>query len=80
MSIKNKKLFQVEWDQKGEKVEIHFDNNGLSYFISLLEKLRNKDAPNDIHLMTLEWGGGELSSSEDSGDRRIVNHLKLLKW
>jgi len=77
---KNKRLFQVEWDQEGEKVEIHFDNDGLSYFISLLEKLRDEKSPNDIHLMTPEWGGNELSSSEDAGDRIIVNHLKLLKW
>ena len=73
-------MLQVEWDQEGEKVEIHLDDEGIAYLISALEELKKKQSPDDLQLMTPEWGGEGLTSKADSGDRAIVNLLKIMKW
>lgn len=74
------KMFQIEWDEEVGRVEVHLNSQGIDYFISILEKLKQRNAPDDIHLMTPEWGGDGLTSCEDSGENKIVNSLKLLKW
>lgn len=80
MKESDEKLLQVEWDSHGEKVEIHLNDQGISYLISVLEGLKAKAAPDDVQLMTPEWGGQGLTSSADAGDRQVVNYLKILKW
>ena len=80
MKKSDKKLLQVEWDKDGERVEIHLNQEGISYLISILEGLREKEAPDDVQLMSPDWGGEGLTSDEDSGDRKTVHLLKILKW
>lgn len=80
MKKSEQKLLQVEWDKEGERVEIHLNKEGISYLISALEGLKEKDTPDDIQLMSPDWGGEELTSDDDSGDREIVHLLKIMKW
>ena len=56
------------------------NQEGITYLISVLEELKEKRAPHDVQLMSPDWGGEGLTSGEDSGDRKIVHLLKLLKW
>lgn len=72
-----KHKFDVIYDDKGEKVELHLDNEGIDFLIEKLQEL--KTTKNDhLHLMTPAWGGNELSENENSLNR--INHLKIFKW
>lgn len=61
------------------EIVIWFDQNGLDVLIKKLTKLQDKK--DHLHLMTTEWGGGELGSEIfGAPDTRscIVNHLMLV--
>ena len=80
MRSSNEKMVQVEWDAEGQRVEIHVNDEGIDYLLDILIDLKKRRPPDDVQLMTPEWGGGGLTSFEDSGDRLIVNFLKIMKW
>ncbi|HZH87825.1 MAG TPA: Imm32 family immunity protein [Chitinophagaceae bacterium] len=81
--MKNKsKLFTIELNKKKETVEIHLDKSGAKELIDRLEAFIRNDESEHDHLMTEEWGGGELSSEKQnlSNDYVLINHLKLFYW
>ncbi len=37
------------------------------------------DKNNHVHLMTPEWGGDELTSTQQSPVATLINHVKILR-
>jgi hypothetical protein len=73
-------LHTFEWDSKNEILEVHANQQGLVKLINSLEILMNSVENNHVHLMTLLWGGDELSSEIQSENNDIINHVKIIKW
>lgn len=69
-----------EWDEKGEKLEIHGNREGLENLVRILQSLLAKDENDHVHLMTPQWGGEELSSEQQNPEATLVNHVKILHW
>lgn len=76
------RIFTVELNEKKELVEIHLNKEGASYLKDRLRQLIEADENSDDHLMTPDWGGGELTSAQQntSENVKLVHHLKLLYW
>lgn len=74
------KLFKLEWDSEGEKVEMHLNDVGIDYLINQLQELKGKSGNSDVHLMTPSWGGEELTEGPCEAGYSLVNHLKIYKW
>jgi hypothetical protein len=69
-----------EWDPSGEKVEIHATREGLERLAEHIQSLLDRDAPDDSHLMTPDWGGSDLSSELQNANATLVNHVKIFRW
>ena len=74
------KHLSFEWDENGERLEIHGDREGLEVLVADLQLLLAKDENDHIHLMTPEWGGEELSSEQQNPGAKLINHVKILRW
>jgi hypothetical protein len=76
------KLFTVEFDKKHEKVEIHLNSLGVDMLIGHLEALKKHGVTENVHLMTEDWGGNELTNERQNSDDNIqlINHLKVFYW
>jgi hypothetical protein len=61
-----------------DAVELHLDKTGLEDFIRFLTGLR--DTQDHAHLMTPEWGGGELSSQQLNSESKTLNKLTIYSW
>ena len=66
-----------------DKDELHIctDESGLEFLIEELTRLLSwvkNEKTEHIHLMTKEWGDGELSSESQVGE--ILNHVKIYCW
>ena len=77
---KDDKLLSVEWDQDGEKIEIHTNRKGLNYFIDYMQKLLSREEHDHIHLMTPQWGGSELTERIQGETNKLINHIKIFLW
>jgi len=58
---------------------IYGDEKGLRYLIGRLERLLAQTEAGQLdhdHLMTVDWGGNELSS-ESQVDETLIHHVKL---
>lgn len=77
-----KKLFTFELDSEQELIELHLNREGAEYLKNILEKLILEKDNKDIHLMTPDWGGDELSSDPQNSNEniRLIHHLKLIYW
>lgn len=69
-----------EWDQAAERLEIHGDDAGLERLASMLQALVSGSQNDHCHLMTPDWGGGELTSEQENVAATLVNHVKILRW
>jgi hypothetical protein len=81
MPQENDYLLTFELSKEKNELFIHMDENGIDFLIDELTRLaeRVKRGETDhTHLMTEEWGGGELSS-ESQGDE-VLNHVKIYCW
>lgn len=74
------RLLSVEFDPRGEKVEIHANHEGLDYLIKRLQSLKESPEPNHLHLMTLDWGGDELSNEQVGEGTDRITHVKVFLW
>lgn len=73
----SEKLFTVEYDASGEKVEIHLDRRGLA---ALRRALEAAERGGDAHLLSSEWGGEELTCQPQSVGTALLHHLKIFVW
>lgn len=81
MSEENNYLLTFELSEKKNELCIHTDETGMEFLIGELTRLSERvknDKTDHIHLMTKEWGGGELSS--ESQGEEILNHVKIYCW
>lgn len=76
----NERMLTFECDTDREVVQVHVNREGLDYLIAVLARLRDLPTPEHVHLMTLDWGGGELSSEKQSPESSLIKHVKLCKW
>ncbi|MGL1934422.1 MAG: hypothetical protein OCD01_05360 [Fibrobacterales bacterium] len=72
-----KKLVLLE-EAEG-RFNLHLNNLGIDYLIEQLQLLKNTPAPEDIILMSKEWGG-ELEGDPKHIEGEILNIIKLMKW
>ena len=80
MSKSTKPLLSFEWDEEGEKLEIHTNPGGLRQLMASVMELYCLDSPDHLHLMTEAWGGNELSIELQGCDNRLIHHVKIYKW
>jgi hypothetical protein len=74
------KLLSVECSESREVVEIHLNRRGLESLIEVLSALRDACPPDHVHLMSAEWGGGELTGGPENAAFAAAKHLKICVW
>lgn len=76
------KLFTIELDQQGETIELHLNREGAEYLRNILDRLISNNKNEDLHLMTPDWGGDELSSNQQNlgADIELLHQLKIVYW
>jgi hypothetical protein len=79
---KMSKLLTVEFDPNAAAVELHLNDLGIDFLIRTLQNLQAGLSNEHTHLMTEDWGGGELSSQRQNtaADVQLINHLKIMYW
>ena len=80
MSNSSRPLLSFEWDEEGEKLEIHTNHGGLRQLMASIMELYCMESPDHLHLMTEDWGGDELSAEVQGCNSHIVHHVKIFKW
>lgn len=65
-------ILTVEYDD-ADTVEIHCDQEGLSFLIGRLVLLRDRGGHE--HLMTPSWSGWELTEEVQGKNNRLINQL-----
>ena len=80
MSTKN--MFTVEYNDKDECVELHFNKNGAMRMIDILNQCIKLSRNEHYNLFTPSWGGNELSEEKQNTDDTciLINHLKIMFW
>jgi hypothetical protein len=78
-------LLTFEVGPDGDEVRVHGDAAGLRALARRLEWLAQaaeRGAYEHAHLLTEDWGGGELSNvpQETDGPGRLAHHVKLYAW
>ncbi len=61
---------------ENEVVAIEMDREGLDHLVRSLTGLQSAKAPDHDHLMSEEWGSGELTTDEPLFPG-VVHHLRL---
>ena len=69
-----------EWDAVGQRLVIHLNNSGIDTLVDYLQHLKTKQAPDDVMLMSPEWGGVDLTGDEDDIEGEKINLVKIMKW
>lgn len=78
-------LLVFETSQDGDSLTVHADAEGLRTVVKAFQRLLDhaeRGNPEHDHLMTEDWGGGDLSSERQGTDKtvRVVHHVKLYGW
>jgi len=74
----NNAFVSFEFNVDQDCIEIHFNAEGRD---KLFQHFRTAlEAHDHQHLMTSEWGGGELSSEKQGNSNRLINHVKIIPW
>lgn len=76
--MKNKILLTFEITQDGDEVEIHGNKEGLLGLIASLKKVI--DFGEHEHLMTVNWGGAELSDEKQGLSNTLINKVTIRIW
>jgi hypothetical protein len=74
------KLLTFEWNEKQEILEIHGTADGLKSLVEIINKLIASRENEHEHMMSVQWGGQELSNDPMNPENRIINHVKINKW
>jgi hypothetical protein len=81
-------MLYLETDKDGNEVFLHADREGIQKLRNVLDFLLHQpDQPEHDHLFTPAWAGSELDETltgegklQDSGENRVVHHLKMHYW
>jgi hypothetical protein len=74
-------MLTFELDENGEQLHVCTNPEGLEALIEHLSRLLDsakRGKTEHIHLMTKEWGDGDLTSEPQIG--KLLNHVKVLCW
>ena len=73
-------ILTAEITKDKDEIEIFFDRDGYELLIRSLHEIKTSSEVeyDDAHLMTKEWGGGELTSDVMNEGNTLINHLKLV--
>ena len=75
--------FELHSDATAKQLAIHGSPEGLEALAnSLLRLARNTKEGhfNHNHLMSTDWGGEELTSTPQSEESEILDHVKIYCW
>lgn len=65
------KLLTFEFDNVTREIELIVNKIGAKYMIDILEDFINNDKNEHTHLLTKEWGKGDLSSEKQNLDENV---------
>jgi hypothetical protein len=72
------RILTFELSADGDQLDIHGDTAGLQ---DLLQKLQGViRSHKHEHLMTLSWGGDELTEEAQGKDARLINKVTIHIW
>ena len=80
-----KRLLAFVAAEGSDEIFLHVDKEGAGILIAALERIQRaleSDEVDHEHLFSEEWGGWELSVSDqvDKGRGRPIHHLKIYGW
>jgi hypothetical protein len=73
-------LLTVQLTKEGQEVQVHCNREGLLKLTETLNRLARHTRQEHIHLMTEDWGGGELTAEPASDDGMLVNLMTIYYW
>jgi hypothetical protein len=71
-------MLTFELTPDGDELEVHFDSHGAEELMKYLRKA--VEHSDHQHLMTLQWGGGELTEEVQGEFNKLIHHVKLMVW
>ena len=80
-----KRLLAFVVSEEADVVTVHCDKEGIEILMRSLEKLHKHLEKNEFeheHLFSEDWGGWELSISDEAekGKGRPIHHVKIYGW
>ena len=71
--------------EESDQIFLHVDKEGVEILMRSLERIKKhleKDELEHEHLFSEEWGGWELSISDevDKGKGKPIHHVKIYGW
>ncbi len=69
-------MLTIEFNEREQRVEIYFDEDGLKTLRRSLDMLSSKGGHD--HLMTPSWAGTELTEEKQGENTTLINHLLLV--
>jgi hypothetical protein len=69
-------MLTVELNEREQRVEIFFDEDGLKTLRRSLDLLSSRGGHD--HLMTPSWAGTELTEEKQGENTALINHLLLV--
>ena len=79
-SNKNSHILTFEWDKENQVLEIHGNTEGLNLLKDKIDLLLKKKESDHTHLMSIEWGGDEITKIKQSPTNEMINSVKIFKW
>lgn len=81
----NRRLLAFVVSEESDEIFLHVDKEGIGILIRALAKLQtdlDKNEGNHEHLFSTDWGGWELSLSDqlDKGNGKPIHHVKICAW
>lgn len=80
-----KRLLAFVVSEESDQIFLHLDKGGVEILIRSLERIQkdlDKNEGDHEHLFSEEWGGWELSISDqaDKGKGKPIHHVKIYGW
>ena len=73
-------MLTFEWSAANDCLEIHADDAGLARLLRIVKALESSASLDHVHLMTPDWGGGELDAERQGNDNKLIHHVKIFRW
>ena len=73
-------MLTFESDKDNDRLEIRGDKDGLLKLSKILTEMAQQQDTEHRHLMTEDWGGGELSNDKQGLENNLYHHVKIFFW